>query len=329
MDFGLLFTRSWTILWRHKFLWALGLLSGVGQIAGLLFRLWFSGYLQQDLLPIFTAVPPEEWLFSDNLQIIDPLAAEFFRGELLIVGTFWLFLVLIVFWLLFTLSEAALIAATLAIEAKRPTSLKQSLSLGYKFLRRFIAIDALVFLPWFLLALAAMVLAVVVMAAAVGLSVQGASTQSLMGTMLTGFACVSLLVCLLLPLSFLTIRFRTMAFRDTAVFGGHVRESVAHTWQVVRANLGNVILLIAVLWGVNYVFGLITSLITVPLNGVTAVSAFTSGSLSWNGGVVKLLSILVTLLLAIPQAMLLAFTGIAWTLAYLDMANGTKDETAL
>jgi hypothetical protein len=308
----------------------LGLLSGIGQTAGLLFRLWLTDYLQQDLLPIFSAIPPEEWLFSEDLQIIQALAAEFFRGEVLVVGGLWLFLVLVVFWLLFTLSEAALVAATLSIEAERPTSLRQSLSLGYKFLGRFIAIDALVFLPWFLLALAAMVLAAVVLSAAVGLSVQGASMQSVMGTMLTGFACVSLLGCLLLPLSFLTIRFRTLAFRDTAVFGGHVRESVSHTWQVVKANLGSVILLIAVLWGVNYVFGLITGLITVPLDGMTAVSAFTSGSvLSWSGGLVKLLSIIVTLLLAIPQAMLFAFTGIAWTLAYLEMANSSKDENPL
>jgi len=68
----------------------------------------------------------------------------------------------------------------------------------------------------------------------------------------------------------------------------------------------------------------------VPLDGITAVSAFTSGSvLSWSGGLVKLLSIAVTLLLAIPQAMLFAFTGIAWTLAYLEMASDAEDENAL
>jgi hypothetical protein len=171
--------------------------------------------------------------------------------------------------------------------------------------------------------LAAMVLALIVLVGAVGMTTQGSTMESVMSVVVVGFGCVSLLGCLLVPLGFLTMQFRTLAFRDTAVFGGTIRESVRHTWQVVRANLATVIILVAIMWGVDYLFGLVTSLISVPIGAATAVSIF-SGSGSIGGTLTNLLSLLVTVLLAIPKAILFVFIGIAWTLAYLDLAEETE-----
>lgn len=302
-------------------MWALGFLPGITHVISALLRYWLTDYMVQDLLPIFSGVKPEELLFAEQLPLVQDLMAEFFRGEVLIVGTIWLFLALVVFWLIFTLAEAALIAATLHLEKERPITLKQSLSIGWKFVGKFIAIDAFVFFPWFVLALSAMILALIVLLGAVGMTTQGASLESVMGTMLTGFACVSLLGCLLMPFGFLTMQFRTLAFRETAVFGSTVRGSVKHTWQIVKANLSAVIIFVALMWGVDYIFGMVASLITLPLGAITAVSFFSGNGSTAASSFITFLSLAITLLLALPKAMLFTFIGITWTLAFLNLAE--------
>ena len=316
-------------------MWALGFLPGVTHVVGALLRLWLTDYVRQDLLPIFEGASPEELLFAEELPFAQDLLAEFFRGEVLIMGTIWLFLALVVFWLIYTLAEASLIAATLHLEQEQPITLGKSLSIGWKFVGKFIAIDALVFFPWFIVALAAMIVALIVLIGAMGMSLQGAAMESVMGTMMVGFACVSLLGCLLMPLGFLTMQFRTLAFRDTAVFGGTIRGSVKHAWQVVKNNLASVIILIAIMWGVDYIFGLVTSLITMPLGAVTAVSLFTGSgatgsdatSATIGSNFISFISLFITLLLAIPKAMLFSFIGVAWTLAYLDLTDNNEEQS--
>ncbi len=126
-------------------MWALGLLPGITHVIGALLQHWLTNYVQQDLAPIFLGATPEELLFTDELPFVQELATEFFRGEFLIMGTIWLFLALVVFWLVFTLTEASIIAATLHLDLGKPITLQQSLSIGWKFVGKFIAIDALVF----------------------------------------------------------------------------------------------------------------------------------------------------------------------------------------
>lgn len=307
-------------------MWALGLLPGITHVVGALLQHWLTGYLRQDLIPIFTSASPEEILFAEELPFIQELAAEFFRGEFLIMTFIWLFLALAVFWVVFTLTEASIIAATLYTTDGRPITLKESLSIGWKFVGKFIAIDAFVFFPWFVVALSAMILAFIVLLGVLGMTTQGASMESVMGVMTIGFGCVSLLGCLLVPIGFLTMQFRTLAFRDTAVFGGTIRGSVKHTWKVIKSNLAPILILIAIMWGIDYLFGLALSLISVPFGAVSAVSIF-SGSDSIGGGIMNFLSLLVTILLAIPKAILFVYIGIAWTLAYLELSEEDKKVT--
>lgn len=325
MDIGLILSRSWQLLWRHKFIWALGLLPAIVHVIGAMLQHWLTNYVRQDLMPIFLGTNPEELLFAEELPFVQDLAAEFFRGEFLIMSFIWLFLALVVFWLVYTLTEASIIAATLHVNDDRPITLKQSLSIGWKFVGKFIAIDALVFFPWFVVALTAMILAFIVLLGTVGMTTQEATMESVMAMVTIGFGCVSLLGCLLVPIGFLTMQFRTLAFRDTAVFGGTIRESVRHTWQVAKANLVSVLILIATMWGIDYIFGMITGLITLPLGAITGVSVFSGSGAS---GFTGILSLLISILLAIPKALLIVYIGIAWTVAYLDLSNEQSGELA-
>ncbi|MFO7684247.1 MAG: hypothetical protein R6X34_29810, partial [Chloroflexota bacterium] len=58
----------------------------------------------------------------------------------------------------------------------------------------------------------------------------------------------------------------------------------------------------------------------VPLGAVTAVSFF-NGAPTFGSSLTSFLSLAVTLLLAIPKALLFVYIGVAWTLAYLELAK--------
>ncbi len=320
MDFGEILLRAARITWRYKTLWWLGLLPGLTHVATVLARFWFTGYASREIRPLLadlvTGQPTlEQWLLSPEFS------QAFLNGRFLFFLLVWLFLAAVVFWLLVTLAEAALIAATLGIVNDRPITVGRALAVGRRFLSRFIAIDALVFLPWFVIALAAMgILAVSVGATAV-LATQETTTGALLASLGLGLSCAGLLACLLIPVSFVSVRYRTLAFRDTAVAGGTTRQSVRHTWQVVRRHLAEVIIFLAILWGLNYIFNLLLSLISLPLGLATAVPALLSFSPAGSGPTLTLANLVglgTAVLLAVPQALLFVYVGVVWTLAYLE-----------
>jgi hypothetical protein len=324
MDIGELLLRAVRITWRHKTLWWLGLLPGLTHVISALLRLWFTGYARREWLPLLAGLDParlpalEQWLFSPELS------GALFNAPFILTAVFWLFLAAVGYWLVFTLAEAAVIAATLGIADGRSLSVRQSLTIGRRFLARFIAIDAAVFLPWFVLALAAMVVAVVTVVATAVFSLQDTATQALVAILGLGLSCAALLACLLVPVSFLAVRFRTLVFRDTAVAGGPVRQSIRHTWQVIRRRLAEVLILVGMLWGLQYFFNLFMSLISLPLGLATAVPTVLSFSGSVGGletAAANVLGLATAVLLAIPQALLFVYVGVVWTLAYRQWAS--------
>ncbi|MBK8987890.1 MAG: hypothetical protein IPM39_17785 [Chloroflexi bacterium] len=327
MDIGELLLRAGRITWRHKTLWWLGLLPGLTHVVTALLRLWFTGYARREWWPLLAGLDParlpalEQWLFSPALS------GALFNAQFMVTAVLWLFLAGIGYWLVFTLAEASVIAVTLGIVNGRPISVGRSLAIGRRFLGRFIAIDAVVFLPWFVLALAAMLVGLVTVAATAVFALQETAVQSLIATMGLGLSCAALLACLLLPVSFLSVRFRALAFRDTAAVGGPVRQSIRHTWQTIRQNLAEVLILVAMLWGLQYIFNLLMSLVSLPLGLAAAVPTLLSFSQTTGGATTaaaNLLSLAAAVLLAAPQALLFVYVSVAWTLAYMQWAGSEQ-----
>ncbi|MCB8986191.1 MAG: hypothetical protein H6661_00345 [Ardenticatenaceae bacterium] len=330
MDLGELLMRAARLTWRHKTLWWLGLLPGLTHLATSLARLWVMDYARREIWPLLRGVstepPPslEQWLLSPEFS------QAFFNGRFLLLLVGWLFLAAVVFWLLVTLAEAAVIAATVSITDGRSPTVAQALSTGRRWLSRFIAIDAVVFLPWFIIALGALV----VMGVTVGVTAVRATQETTVSAMLTslglGLSCTALLACLLIPVGFLATRFRTLAFRDAAlsdsqevaggVLHGNVQQNINHTWQIIRQNLAEVIILVGMVWGLQYIFNLLLSLISLPLGLATAVPTLLSFSQpgSGNTAVANLVGLGTAVLLAVPQALLFVYFGVLWTLAYLE-----------
>ncbi|MBX3061007.1 MAG: hypothetical protein KF770_31500, partial [Anaerolineae bacterium] len=258
IDIGGLFSQSLTLLWRRKFLWLLGLLMGInGLVVGLA-----RPFLR-------TAVPaqwlsPEHWLEMVQsgrflLPAMNLTTAELWRYVLW--GSLALFVYVVLFWVIVTVAEGAIIGAVTEEGEARPSHLGRSVRLGINYLPRFAAIDAAVFLPVFLLLLLMMAVALVDTAVIAYLTLQ---TQTETSTVITiyalGWLCVLALGCCIPPLTFVLIWYRTLAFRDAAILGHGVRESLRHTRQVIRQHFGELLALAVLLYGLSYVLGWLFSL---------------------------------------------------------------------
>ncbi len=309
MNYGRLFSRSWQLVWHHKFLWLLGLAAGLGSIISAPLRLAYSTQITQ-LVTDPTGVTDPAW--ADALVAGEPDALL----SWLLGGTAVLFVISIGYWLLVTVAQGAMIGAVIDWEGERPSSLRLALRHGVGLLGRFIAIDTLVFFPLFILSLALLLLATGGLLSIAYASMQGSSIESVMKTMTVGVFCMLPFLLLLIPVGMATSVYRTLAFRDTAVCGTGVRESIRHTWQVIRRQWGAVLVLALLLWGLQSVPGMLLSVLTALLAAFTAVSPSATIWLSW----------IVGLGTAVPLAVLHAYIAVVWTLAYTELQSGKVAE---
>ncbi|HRQ42034.1 MAG TPA: hypothetical protein PLD25_29290 [Chloroflexota bacterium] len=318
IDIGGLLSQSLTLVWRRKFLWLLGLLMGInGLVVGL-------------VRPFLRTAIPEQWLSleywlamlqsgSFQLPTISLTTAELWRYVLW--GSVALFVYVVLFWVIVTVAEGAIIGAAHEEAERRPSRLGHSVRLGLSYLPRFAAIDAAVFLPVFLLLLLMMAVALADTAVIAYLTLQ---TQTETSTVITiyalGWLCVLGLGCCIPPLTLVLIWYRTLAFRDAAILGHGVRESLRHTRQVIRQHFGVLLALAVLLYGLSYVLGWLFSLLTLPVLALTAVP-LAAGSSSLAGILATGLNVLLSLLVALLKGVVHAFTAVAWTLAYRELSR--------
>lgn len=213
------------------------------------------------------------------------------------------------FWLVATVGEAGLITAVSHLHRHQPITWQQALQKGYHLLGRFVAIDTVVFFPWFVVALTAALVIIGMLLGTGFLAYQQSSIQAVAGLNLAGLACLVPLLCLLAPVGYLTLVFRTLAFRDSAVLQMGVRASIRHTWHLIRRRLGDVLMVTLAVWGADLLFGLLFNLIVWP---ITAVSAYFS---------LAFLPSLLDLLLILPQVIWQTLIATFWTVAFLEIMN--------
>jgi len=303
MNYGRLFAQSWHLIRRNKFLWLLGLIAGLGSVI---------------LAPLRAAFSPQIAQLINDPSGLDLalLTAESDRlMAWLLGGTAVLFVVSLIYWLAVTVAQGAIIGATIDLAAGRPSSWRSSLRQGIGYLGRFIAIDTLVYFPLFALTLALMLLTLGGLTVIAYEAIQGSAAESVAVMMAAGLVCLLPLAALLSLVGLGTSVFRTLAFRDTAVHKTGVRDSIRHTWQVIRQQWGTTLVLLALLWGVQMAAGLLVSVVTIPLGWATAVT--TAVMPDWAGNWLWLASAAA----AAPLAIVHAFVAVGWTLGYMAMAE--------
>ncbi|MFZ1400437.1 MAG: hypothetical protein WAS33_26275 [Candidatus Promineifilaceae bacterium] len=305
-----LLSRSWTLLRRHPFLLWLGLGMSLSSLFGTGWRLWLAQFVTLDLAGLANIQTIESLLFSEEILQLQQLL---WRGLLLAFGQF------VLVWLIALLAEAGIVGAVTAVSHQTPTSLRHAIQQGRRWLGRFLAIDLLVFFPWFLIAL--LLLLVVLILALVLASF--AASQPGVGTIFTttglGLFCILGLALLLLPVGLVSFWLRLLTFREAVVHGVGGKTAVRQTWQRIRQNFGDVFVLVVLLWGgqtlVMGAFNLVTSPLLTWLTPLTNSGTIALQATSW------LALLLVTLLVWLVRGAIAAFVAIAWTLAYLNLSK--------
>ncbi|MGD8806181.1 MAG: hypothetical protein PVH65_10040 [Chloroflexota bacterium] len=307
--------------WRHRSWWLLGLSATMG---GLVFNLsWRAAtWYAADRLSLDGWSPAEL-----DIQGLLQQAAEPGRLVITVVAVF---LVGLTLWLVSAVAEGGLIL-TVAGQARgivmRPV---QAWRAGVGLLGRFIAIDTLLFLPLFLLALAS---SVVGMGGLAGLILAATRPAAQFGDLLlVAFVAMAIsapLLALMLVAGPAIMVMRALAFRAAALEDLRASDSIRRGWRVLRRAPLAVVTLAVLL-------ATLRSLVAMPLRigsllvtglGWAQMMARLSSADPGPGGVGLLLAfggVSLALVSWLVSAIMNAFSSAAWTLSYEGWAAGLE-----
>lgn len=272
-------------------------------------RVWLAQIFAFDFAQLANLQSVESLLFSSELVQMQQLLL---RGLLLVFGQF------VLVWLVALLAEAGIITAV-SHRHTQPITLRQTIRWGRHWLGRFLVIDLLVFFPWFLIALLMMILVLVLALVLASFAISESSAGVVFAATGLGLACLLGLALLLLPVGLASLWYRLLAFREAVLHGVDGRTAVRQTWQRIRHNLGDVFVLIIVLWGGPTLLlggmSLVTSPLLTWLTSLTVADTAALQTAAW------LAVASVTLLVWLVRGIVTAFVAIAWTLAYQNLSK--------
>jgi len=294
MDFGRILSRAWGILWKHRALWIFGILAGCGS----------SGNNAPNLQASFREDMPLKWQPYFRLDIPDWQAA-------LIVGVVLLVVLVLVVLAIFlsTMGRIGLIRGTRQVEDGE-TSLPfgELFSGSLPYFWRVFGLNLLVGIVVFILVIMFLLLA-------------------LFGTVLTFgllLLCLIPIICLLAPLSWFLSIIVEQSIIAIVVDDLGVTEGLQRGWEVVRGNVGPVIVMGLILFlGVGLIGGFIIGLPVVFIIIPAVLGAIADTPRAFGGG---LMIAGVCLVGYIPvwiflNGMLRGYIETAWTLTYLELTG--------
>jgi hypothetical protein len=243
MDYGKLFSRSWNIIWRHKFLILIGVLVALGSGVGSGMSSSSGSALSQNGQgPAFQM--PGIGPFGEPGGLFDvgvPL------GPVVILGTLGLGLVLVL-WVVSTIARGSLIAGAAAADASDTPSLGQAWSAGWHRAWTLLGIGVLPAIPGLILLLGG-----------VGSYLFAAGTLNEAGSpaMNVSLGLLGALGCIMVPLIFVLGLLRTFANRACMLEGVGVLESYATGFRVLMRNFGPALILFLLQVAVSIILGIV------------------------------------------------------------------------
>ena len=303
-----LLSRSLKLLRQHQFLIWLGLGMSLSSLFGTGWRVWLAEVIAFDFTQLTNLQSVESLLFSSELVQMQQLLL---RGLLLAFGQF------VLVWLVALMAEAGLITAV--FHQDQPLTLRQTFRWGQQWLKRFLAIDLLVFFPWFLIALAMFLVVLILSLVLASFATSEVSAGTVFATTGLGLACVIGLAGLLLPVGMVSLWYRLLAFREAVLCEVSPRTAVRQTWQRIRQNFGDIFVLIIVLWGGQTLLLGVFNVVTSPL--LTWLTPLTNSDTMALQAVAWLALLALTLLVWLVRGIITALVAIAWTLAYQSLSE--------
>lgn len=293
MDIGQVLSRAWKIIWRHKVLWLFGILASCGSAGG------NAGGVQSSFSD--GGAGPEYYFNQIPQEQVILLACVIFIVVLILV-------VLAIF--LSTIGRIGVIRGTLQAENQGEEARLQFGELFSGSMPYFWRVFGMNLLVGLGLALAITII-IVPLAIVLALSV-------------VGLICLIPLIILLIPLAWLVGVWLEQASVAIVVNDLGIGDALRQGWEVIRANLGTMIVMALILYlGVGLVGGLIIGL---PLAIIVfpAMASIASGAdQALRGGLlVAALCFVAWLPFAIVlNGILQTYIKSAWTLTYLRLTR--------
>ncbi|MCB8944831.1 MAG: hypothetical protein H6658_13870 [Ardenticatenaceae bacterium] len=322
MDYGRSLTTAWHITWQHKSLWFFGFLAGINALSSSLLRLTFGPNLFRA-----ASLDPEQLLNNPDLLYgeIDQLLR--LVAPWLVGGTILLVALSLAAWLIILLAHGAIIGTAVHHQTTHPLTFRHALRQGWHLLGRFIAIDTLVYFPLFLILLfILLIFGGTLISTILSATQPNATTASFTTPLLLGCLCLLPLFCLTLPVGILTAAYRALAFRDTAVFHHGVRQTVRHTWAILKANIADILILGLLLWGLQYIIEWGLRLLTLPVYALTTAPGLLAllrhtTPLTATTFLSQFISVFIEAIILLIRAVIYTFTAVTWTIAYKEISN--------
>lgn len=304
MDYMATIRRGLELTWNNKFLWVLGFLAALG--SGASFS--NSNYSVNSGDPAAMA----GWMTPERMAALTTGLVAF--GCIA-------FIVGILLWLVSLSARGGLIGAVAQLErgAAKP-SFGGAFRMGWRRIGRLVGMTIVLYIVPVILFI---ILMFGFVAVAGGLAFIASGTED-PGAALAGAGGLALvfmcLLCLLIPLAIVLSLIYAFAFRGIMLRDLGVMDSIRHGWQVVRKNLGQILLLGLAFFLIGIIILILTAAIIAPLAllvGVPMVALMESDA-TFLQGLLAVLGIVVGLVIfALVSAVTTAWQSATFTLAYM------------
>ncbi len=295
MDYGEVLRRAWQITWKYKGLWILGILSscsgggggggggGSSQASG--FRGYQGGGQQfPQLERFFNSIPSETWVI---IAIVAVLIIVILGLALLVLGV---------------IGDGGLIGGFNVADSGGDTSLGQAFRMGTTYFWKLLGVRILFWIAGLV----------------VGLLVAAMFVLVAIGTLGVGLICLLPLLCLFVPVGIIVGVYVMLTQIALVIENLGVFDAFRRAWEVLKTNLGPIIVIGLIVIIGSWIIGLILAL---PLIAVVLPVAFTLALGSEQAATSGLIAGGLCLVVYVPVLIVLNgilrtyVTGV-WTLTY-------------
>lgn len=222
------------------------------------------------------------------------------------------------------IAQGAMIDGVRQSEEKSDISVGDAFRVGWRDAGRMFGSGLLIFSPVLLVVL----LAIIVGGAALvsnlsGFADQSARPQDVFPRMMTGALCLIIpLYCVLIIYSLLASGVFVYTQRRIVLNGSGVIDSIRAGWQMLRDNFVNTLLIALVMFGVSFIFNIVTQIISqvgfIPMGLMSDSSTIDPAAIGAIGVLLALIFVALVLLFGVWYSV---FNSAAWTLAYRQVMN--------
>lgn len=300
MNIGEVLSRSWKITWKYKVLWIFGILAGCASGGG-------SGGGGNGLSYTYDKGDLPPWL--DSVQRFNINVPDWQIALIVIMAILFTLLLIVLFIFLGTVGKVGLIRGAQQADGDAEKITFRELFSGS--MRYFWRVFGLYLLVGILIIVAIVILTLL----------------GIMGSVVTlGLALICLipLACVLVPVFWFVWVIVEQASIAIVVEDLGIMDGLRRGWEVVRLNLGVMIVMALILViGIGLIGGIIISIPMFVVAVPALVGAFTGSERSmWGGLAIAGLCFVAYLpFLIVLRGILSTYIGTAWTLTYLRLAN--------